>query len=204
MNLMPAYILLVGLPGAVAALVLVMILGGLYLLSDKPRRRWMGLFLVGGPDLLRFLIGIQWGRSGIDVFGILQGGAERLLRGLNRYTGIFPSDTPGARTLPLVYNSSTLILMPPGRLLGDIRISELLITAVLLLVVFQLAKRHLGTTQAWWVLALVLVCPFTPYMIVQAWVEEIAVTGVAIWLLWRGQHPRVAVIALPLVYRGVF
>jgi hypothetical protein len=202
MNLMPAYLFSVGRPVAVVVLVSAMNLGGLRLLSDKPWRRRMGLLLAGGADCLRFLIGINWGRAGIDVFDMLQGGSERLLHGLNPYTGIFPSTTPGVRTLHLAYNASTLILMLPGRLLGDVRVSELLITAVLLLVIFTLAKRHLGEQQAWWLLALALVCPFLPYMVVQAWVEEIAVTGVALWLLWRDQHPRVAVIPLAIGLSG--
>lgn len=139
---------------------------------------------------------LHWGREPIDVFNAAQLVTARLLAGKDPYAVVYHTTTP---TLPLghyPYGPAVLLLSIPGRLLGDIRVSNLLAMAVLVVCVALLARRHGGAEHGWRCLALCLTLPFVPFMILQAWAEIYLLTAIALWLLLRDRRPAAAVAAL--------
>jgi hypothetical protein len=70
--------------------------------------------------------------------------------------------------------------------------------AMLILATTLLARRILSPQYGWWVLAIMLASPFTTHMVVQAWVEVFAMSGLATWLWLRESHPYASIVVLGL------
>ncbi len=186
------------------ASVLLLALGSLALFSERQWLRWSGLAVAVSADISVILSKIRWGRASIDVFTVLQSGSEHLLHGRNPYLLLYASTTPGQRFTPFPYGPGALLLVIPGRLLGDVRASEILLMGLLVLAIAMIARRTVGTGHAWPLLALVLACPFTTFMVIQSWIEVASVTGVIVWLWLRDHSPSIAVCALGLGLASTF
>ena len=187
-----------------AASVLLLALGSLALFSERQWLRWSGLTVAVSADLSIILSKMRWGRAGIDVFTVLQSGSEHLMHGRNPYLLMYASTTPGQRFTPFPYGPGALLLVIPGRLLGDVRVSEILLMGLLALAIAMIARRTLGPSHAWWLVALLLACPFTTFMVIQSWIEVASVAGIIVWLWLRERSPCVAVCALGLGLASTF
>jgi hypothetical protein len=141
---------------------------------------------------------VQWGRAHIDTFWFIQRASARLLSGLNPYGASWRTTTPGLASAHFTFGPGVLLLSLPGRLLGDIRVSDLLAILVLVASVVALARRHGGPEQGWRCLAICLTLPFLPYMINRSWAEVYLAAAIAVWLWWRERHPWAAVVVLGL------
>jgi hypothetical protein len=163
------------------------------------RRRWVRQAAVVATALLGLVPmfgNLVWGRAAIDVFNSAQLLTARLLAGGDPYSVLFRTTTPHLRYGHYFYGPAVLLLSIPGRLVGDIRVSNLLSTVVLVVCITLLARRHGGSEHGWRCLALCLTLPFFPFMILQAWAEIYLLTAIALWLLLRDRHRWAAVAAL--------
>ncbi len=177
-------------------LVVALFIGSVMMLASIQWSNITGLLIAIAADILLYLSNIKWGHATIDVFNVLQGGAEDLMHGRNPYILWYQSTTPHLLRTHFPYNPGALFLAIPGRLVGDIRVSELLAMAMLTLAITLLARRNLPRQYSWWVLAIMLASPFTTHMVVQAWVEVFAMSGLATWLWLRESHPWTSIVVL--------
>lgn len=166
------------------------------MLAQARWSRYIGLAGAVATTLLLYRDNTKWGHATIDVFYVLQGGTLALLHGHNPYIRWYQSTTPHELHTHFPYGSAALLLALPGRLIGDVRLSELAAMAIAIVATTLIARRNLPSHQAWWILALLLTVPFTVHMVAQAWVEVFGAAGVALWLLMRERHRRSAIFAL--------
>jgi len=154
---------------------------------------------MAGLIVLGLLAGSShWGRVSIDTFWFIQRASARLLNGLNPYGASWPTTTPGLARAHFTFGPGVLLLSLPARLLGDVRVSDLLAVLLLVALIVALARRNGGSEQGWRCLALCLTLPFLPFMINQSWAEIYLITAIAVWLWWRVRHPWAAVACLGL------
>lgn len=123
----------------------------------------------------------------IDVWVVLQQGADALARGENVYTQQW-TNSPGVQDF-FPYLPWMAVLTAPGRwVAGDVRWMLLLWVLVLLAGLWGLARgRRVGTVAA--VAALLVVAPGTLTQVDQAWTEPVLAALVVWWavLVRRGQ-----------------
>jgi hypothetical protein len=156
--------------------------------SGRTRLRVVGCLVAGSTSLVALLQPLRWGHASIDVFDFTQRLTLRLLQGKDPYSVAYPTTTPHLPLAHYFFGPAVLILSIPGRLLGDVRVSNLLAVVALIVAVTLLAKRHGGGQQAWRCLALCLTLPFFPLMIFQAWAEIYLMAAIALWVLLRDRH----------------
>ncbi|MGA8207006.1 MAG: hypothetical protein WB801_07210 [Candidatus Dormiibacterota bacterium] len=133
-------------------------------------------------------LNVDWGRTPIDVVLVIRGATSKLLVGVNPYAASYASSTPGLASSHYPYGPGVLLLSVPGRLLGDVRLSDLLAALVLITAVVVLARRHGGSEQGWRCLALCLTLPFLPHMISLGFPELYLAAAIAVWLCWTDTH----------------
>lgn len=174
-------------------------LGGVVAILTKRRvLRLAGASVAGLVSLVVIAKSITWGRADIDVFNFTQRATEQLLHGRDPYAMSYPTTTPHLPLAHYFYLPGTLFLSIPGRLLGDVRVSDLLAAAVLIGAVTILARRSGGGERAWRLLVLCLTLPFFPLMVLFGWTEVYFTAAIAVWLVLRADHPRVAILVLGL------
>lgn len=91
--------------------------------TSRARRRWALVTFLGAAFAQKGLVLFASPSPTIDVFAMLQGGADALLRGESPYTALYPNPyAPGAMLDVYVYPPLTVLATTPARLLlGDVR-----------------------------------------------------------------------------------
>jgi hypothetical protein len=119
----------------------------------------------------------------IDVWTILQEGAEALTRGENPYAVAFSDPyLPGQRTEAYVYLPLVLWVTAPFRwLLGEVRVAQLVCEALSFWLLWRLARpadprNRVAARQAELFALLFLYHPRALFVLEQSWTEPIAVT----------------------------
>ena len=141
-----------------------------------------------------------WGAEGNDVFRFTQTAAHALLHGHSPYGPATPAYVEGVSwnyPVHFPYGPSIVLLSLPGRLLGDVRASSLVLLLVLFGSVLLLAHRS-GMSRGELVRlgGLLLAFPLTVVMITSAFVETYSIGLLALWLVLRERHQRLAVVVL--------
>ncbi len=138
----------------------------------------------------------HWGSAEIDVFHFIQSSTKAFIAGTDPYAHLFRTTTPNIPLAHFLYLPGVLLLATPFRLLGDIRVLDLVAGLVLVASVVVLAKRHGGEDRAWLCGTLMVVSPFLPKVILSAWPEIVGIAVIALWLAIRVKHPVVSAIGL--------
>lgn len=167
-------------------------------LCRQTARRRAAAALSAAIGLTLLGVSVQWGAVSNDVFWFIQGATAHLLVGVNPYAASYLTYIPGLASSHFPYGPGVLLLSVPGRLLGDVRVSDLLAVLVMVAAVVALARREGGSEQGWRCLALCLTLPFLPRMITLAWAEVYLAAAIPVWLCWRERHPWAAVAVLGL------
>ena len=141
-------------------------------------------------------LNVGWGAAPIDVVLFIRGATSKLLAGANPYAASYATTTPGLASSHYPYGPGVLLLSIPGRILGDVRLSDLLAVLVLVAAVVILARRQGGSEQGWRCLALCLTLPFLPHMISLGFAELYLAAAIAVWLCWVDSHPWAAIAVL--------
>ena len=179
---------------------LVPIVGGigavLAIVVSRTLVRVCGCVLAGSMNLAILVEHVRWGRAPIDVFDFAQRASLQLLHGKDPYLLAYPTTTPNLPTAHYPFWPGVFLLSIPGRLVGDVRVSNLLAAAALITALTILAKRSGGGQLGWRCLALCLTLPFWSLMIRQAWAEIFFIAAVALWLVLRESHRTIAVLIL--------
>jgi len=165
-------------------------------LCSRPVLRVAAASVSAAIWLLLLFLNVDWGGAPIDVVLLIRGATSQLLHGVNPYAASYASSTPGLASSHFPYGPGVLLLSVPGRLLGDVRVSDLLAVLVLVAAVVVLARRRGGSEQGWRFLALCLTLPFLPHMISLGFVEIYLVAAMAVWLCWTDSHPWAATVVL--------
>ena len=186
-------------PHPIWAGVLLAGLGALLLWLKKPRHliAVLGLIAVAWTGLT--LTPLLAAPPAIDVITMLRDGGLRLLRGLDPYTGVYPSTTPGAHTLPFTYSPMTALLSVPGALLGDPRWVSFGLAVICIGCLVWLATTGPGRTSARAraaAAALAMLLPVLPVMVWFGWTDTYALAPFLLWLVLRPRHPRLAILCL--------
>jgi hypothetical protein len=162
-------------------------------------RTWLracGCVVAGSMNLTVLIEHLKWGRAPIDVFDFAQRASLQLLHGQDPYLLAYPTTTPHLPLAHYPFWPGVVLLSVPGRLVGDVRLSNLLAAAALIAALTALAKRHGGAELAWRCLVLCLTLPFWPFLIRQAWAEIYFIAAVSLWLLLRDRHRVTSVVVL--------
>lgn len=167
----------------------------LAILARPTVMRVLGAVGAASTSLEVVLVHLNWSHAPIDVFTFTQRAALQLLRGNDPYASAYATTTLHLPHAHYFYWPGVLLLSIPGRLLGDVRLSDLLGAVALIAGITILAKRRGGPEQAWRCLVLCLTLPFVPLMILLGWPEIYLVAAIALWLVLRDQH-RIASIAI--------
>jgi hypothetical protein len=158
--------------------------------------RVAGALLAGVTSLAMVAKSFTWGHAGVDVFTFTQRATWQLLHGRNPYAHSYPTTTPHLASAHYFYLPGVLLLSIPGRLVGDVRVSDLLAVVALVAAVTVLARRSGGAELGWRCLALCLTLPFFSLMILFGWTEIYLMAAIAWWLVLREEHRRAAVLLL--------
>ena len=164
--------------------------------SKRTVSRFLGCVVAGTVTLVVIVKSLTWGHVGIDVFNFSQRASLRLLQGKDPYSVAYSTTTPHLPLAHYPYGPAALLLSIPGRLVGDIRASNLLAVLALIAAVTILANRFGGREQAWRCLAVCLTLPFLPRMLLLAWPEIYLMAAIALWLVLRDQHRISSVVIL--------
>lgn len=164
--------------------------------SQRTVSRLLGCVVAGTVTLVVIVKSLTWGHLGLDVFNFSQRASLRLLQGKDPYAVAYSTTTPHLPLAHYPYGPAALLLSIPGRLVGDIRASNLLAMVALIAAVTILANRFGGREQAWRCLAVCLTLPFLPRMLLLAWPEIYLMAAIALWLVLRDQHRISSVVIL--------
>jgi len=177
----------------ISAYTILGLFAALLLLRRLPHLRWVfPLFLLAHAALtVAFL---RSSPIGIDVLTFLHDGSGALLRGDNPYSMTFPNIYPprsaevfygpgvvvnGRVTYGFPYLPITLVVAIPGRLLGDVRYSQLVAMLVTALVLRRLASDRVGRAAA----VLAVASPSAIFMLNLGWTEPTLVALLACLVL---------------------
>jgi hypothetical protein len=147
------------------------------------------------------VVRLQWGQLAFDVFREMQVATGALARGMDPYgptvQAMIPVSDHTAYLTPehFGYGPGILLLGLPGRLLGDVRLSQAAIW-VAIAVVIALVGRRQAVTVAVGSIALVLLSPFGVDLAEHAFNDATGALCLLLWFLGRRQHPRWARVAL--------
>ncbi|HUY25020.1 MAG TPA: hypothetical protein VMV09_06925, partial [Candidatus Saccharimonadales bacterium] len=100
-------------------------------LSRRRLPRAAAAVVSGSIWLVLLGLNVGWGAAPIDVVLFIRGATSKLLAGTNPYAASYASTTPGLASSHYPYGPGVLLLSIPGRLLGDVRLSDLLAVLVL-------------------------------------------------------------------------
>jgi hypothetical protein len=144
---------------------------------------------------------LQWGQLAFDVFREMQVATGALARGLNPYgptvQTLIPVSEHGAVLTPehFGYGPGILVVGLPGRLLGDVRLSQAAIWIAIAVVIAFVGRRQPVAVAAG-AIALVLLSPFGVDLAEHAFNDATGVACLLLWFLGRQRHPRWARLAL--------
>lgn len=144
---------------------------------------------------------LQWGQLAFDVFHEMQVATGALAHGMNPYGPTVPVLIPvsdhSAYLTPehFGYGPGILLLGLPGRLLGDVRLSQAAVW-IAIAVVVALVARHQPRFVAVGSIALVLLSPFGVDLAEHAFNDATGALCLLLWFLGRQRHPRWARLAL--------
>jgi len=144
---------------------------------------------------------LQWGYLDFDVFREMQVATGALAHGMNPYGPtvqvLIPVSDHGAYMTPehFGYGPGTLLLGLPGRLLGDVRLSQAAIWVAIAAVVAVVARRQ-PVAVAVGATALVLLSPIGIDLAEHAFNDASGGLCLLLWFLGRQRHPRWARLAL--------
>jgi len=146
-----------------------------------------------------------WGSAQIDVFREVQGSTHALLHGENPYSPVYSIfiDHPPHHVIlgsaSFNYGPVVVLLSIPARLLGDVRLT------LVVLNIAVLAAALIWLRRAWpdrpfdaTIAALWAASPFIPLMILNAWTDVFCFAGLAWWLVLRDRHRNWSVVLLAL------
>jgi hypothetical protein len=155
----------------------------------------------------------SWGNAIIDVFAEVQGSTQALIHGQNPYSPLYSIylDSPlhhivyGAASFN--YGPAVVLLSVPARLIGDVRVTMVALNLSILVAALLWLRRgepggHLEPT----LVALWVVSPFIPLMILNAWTDSVSMACAVWWLLLRDRHRNwsIAFLALALASKPTF
>src|SRR5665213_3477053 len=155
----------------------------------------------------------SWGNAVIDAFAEVQGSTQALIHGQNPYSPLYSIylDSPlhhivhGAASFN--YGPAVVLLSVPARLIGDVRVTMVALNLAILVAALIWLRRgvpggHLGPT----LVALWVVSPFIPLMILNAWTDSVSMACAVWWLLLRDRHRNwsIACLALALASKPTF
>lgn len=190
-------------PTATALAVVLAAAGAALCFVERRKLRWLLLCVAAGVDIALAWIHVRWGKATIDVFGHIQGASLQLLHGHDPYAATYRSTTPGTHSFHFPYFPGLLLLSAPARLLGDIRVGDVVALLILFACIAVLSERHTSSRRGHAAVAVAVSLPFGPFMIVQAWPEVYAVSAVALWLVLRERWTRYGLAALALGFAVV-
>jgi hypothetical protein len=164
----------------------------------------LGMLLVVAATIIVVVaeaIRLQWGHLAFDVFREMQVATGALAHGMDPYgptvQAMIPVSDHAAYLTPehFGYGPGILLLGLPGRLLGDVRLSQAAIWVAIAVVIAVVARRQpiavaVGST------ALVLLSPFGVDLAEHAFNDATGVLCLLLWFLGRQRHPRWARLAL--------
>jgi len=172
-------------------------LGAIVAIAATPTAaRLGGCVLAALPGAQVLAREVRWGQVNIDVFAFTQRASWQLLHGQDPYQGAYQTTSPHLALAHYFYLPAVFLLSVPGRLLGDIRVSNLLAVVALIVALTVLARRHGGREQGWRCLALGLTLPFLAPMIYYAWAEVYLMAAIVLWLALRERHKGISVVIL--------
>jgi hypothetical protein len=175
-------------------------------------RRVAWLFVAGaGAVTLAAMVGEwQWGHAKIDVFAEIQGSTAALLHGQNPYSAQYPvflgwvgnhawHGQAVFGTAALCYGPMVVLLSLPARLLGDVRLTVVVLNVAILAAVLVWTRRGTGSHRlSPTITALWMASPFVPFMVLTEWTDTFCVAGLAWWLVLRERHRGWATFVLTL------
>ncbi len=144
---------------------------------------------------------LQWGQLAFDAFREMQVATGALAHGMNPYGPTVPVLIPvsdhGAYLTPehFGYGPGILLLGLPGRLLGDVRLSQAAIWVAIAVVVACMARRQ-SVAIAVGSIALVLLSPFGVDLAEHAFNDATGVLFLLLWFVGRQRHSRWGRLAL--------
>lgn len=144
---------------------------------------------------------LQWGQLAFDVFREMQVATGALAHGANPYgptvQTLIPVSDHGAVLTPehFGYGPGILLLGLPGRLLGDVRLSQAAIWVAIAVVIAVVVRRQ-PVAVAVGSIAVVLLSPFGVDLAEHAFNDATGVACLLLWFLGRQRHPRWARLAL--------
>ena len=137
----------------------------------------------------------SWGSAIIDVFHEVQGSTLALIQGHNPYTPVYSIylDSPlhhvAYGSASFNYGPAVVLLSVPARLLGDVRLTLVVLNiAILVAALIWLRRARPGQDFGPTVAALWVASPFIPLMILNAWTDVFCFAGLAWWLVLRDKH----------------
>jgi hypothetical protein len=179
--------------------VLVLALAGVMTRSVR-----LGMLLVVAATIIVIVaevMRLQWGYLDFDVFREMQVATGALAHGTNPYGPtvqvMIPVSDHAAYMTPeqFGYGPGILLLGLPGRLLGDVRLSQAAIWLAIAAVVAVVARRQ-PVAVAVGAAALVLLSPFGVDLAEHAFNDASGGLCLLLWFLGRQRHPRWARLAL--------
>ena len=173
----------------------------------RPRRM---LPLIAAVALVAWGCGLaanwQWGNVAIDVFATQQNAAAALLHAQNPYSGttlawinVVGHNAVVVAPLHFGYGPIFPLLEAPFRLLGDVRVLDVIAVLLTAASVLLLARRA-GTTRI--ALMALIGFPLMCAMVIFSWTDAVTMAGVALWFACMRSRPRIATIALALALAG--
>jgi Glycosyltransferase family 87 len=174
------------------------------LVGVMARRFRLGMLLVVAATIIVVVaeaMRLQWGHLAFDVFSEMQVATGALAHAVDPYRptvqAMIPVSDHGAYLTPehFGYGPGILLLGLPGRLLGDVRLSQAAVWVAIAVVIATVARRQpsaVGVGSA----ALVLLSPFGVDLAEHAFNDATGVLCLLLWFLGRQRHPRWARLAL--------
>lgn len=149
--------------------------------------------------------GFAWGNTSIDVFRSVQQAASELLAGHSPYDftfqGIRNVHPVVFETRHFLYGPSVALLAIPGRLIGDVRASEIVAFAVLGVVLFVDARRRPDWPSLRGLfIVLMAVFPVTAAMLLGSFVDIYPVVAFSLWLAVGRQRPWLGAFCIAVVF----
>jgi hypothetical protein len=144
---------------------------------------------------------LQWGQLAFDAFREMQVATGALAHGMNPYGPTVPVLIPvsdhSAYLSPehFGYGPGILLLGLPGRLIGDVRLSQAAIWVAIAVVIAFMARRQ-SITVAVGSIALVLLSPFGVDLAEHAYNDATGVLFLLLWFVGRQRHSRWGRLAL--------
>jgi Glycosyltransferase family 87 len=174
-------------------------------LIRRRRIAWTAVVLGAGIVAGNLIVSWSWGHAPIDVFHEVQGSTQALLHGENPYLPVYSIflDNPAHHVIygsaSFNYGPVVVLLSLPARLLGDVRVTLVVLNiAILVAALIWLRRawpgRHFGPTIA----ALWAASPFIPLMVLNAWTDVFCFAGLAWWLVLRDRNRNWSIVLLAL------